>query len=723
MASLPSTHGMMRVAPLILILILLAPGLAGAQIPELEWERYFDSQRVPSEDWLTAAATDARGRIYVSGTTARPPFERSTLTASYDADGNLLWKSTFDAISDPSVLAILAGSYGDAYVALRSPVDDGHSELVIIKYHDSGNEEWVTSYPDLDLRSDHAVRLALAPDQTIIVAGTARDSSHVEFGFLFKLSAAGERLWLERLDAQFGGIVDLATRPGGGTFVAGWANSPNLGSRRSTVRRYDADGKQRWTATPVSGGVASHIQFASDGRLFAAGTHDGMFVVELDPETGTALRVSQHSDADVLVDFEVGPDGAAYLTGYDVTVSACKDECPNDFITVKLDLEGDAVWSNRYEGTFCCAVEHPTGLFLHEGFVYVTGFSNGVVLLKYDVDTGAEDWIDRMDDGGELHLLSASTGFVVARSADRPDRGRDFQVSHMSSSGDFTWATHLDGPRHSSEHASAFTVDEAGNSYISASEGMIVSFDRYGEVRWEISCSDVGISCNPVDLGIGPDRTLYVAAAADGEDNRGFLVLKYGTTGELLWRTGYDGAADGVDSPSGFVVDAEGGVIVYGDSERPNALPDVAVVRYQNDGSERWSATIAGWSGGFGRPLDVRFDEEGNVMVTGSGHAAKVEGQSGKLLWHEARETTSADAVQSSFIPSISTRDVVVPSTRDEMQDFVRVTIPTLVRYPEDGQVLRYSDTVTLTHLAHVTHAPDDASRATHNARRSSRGG
>lgn len=136
---------MMRPAPLILILILLSPGAAGAQIPELEWDRYFDSQRISSEDWLKAATTDARGRIYASGTIG-PRSDRGILTASYYADGNLLWKSTYDATSDPDVLAILAGSNGDAYVALRSPVDEYFSFMY--RYDCSTNSSstfWSTS--------------------------------------------------------------------------------------------------------------------------------------------------------------------------------------------------------------------------------------------------------------------------------------------------------------------------------------------------------------------------------------------------------------------------------------------------------------------------------------------------------------------------------------------------------------------------------------------------
>jgi hypothetical protein len=141
------------------------------------------------------------------------------------------------------------------------------------------------------------------------------------------------------------------------------------------------------------------------------------------------------------------------------------------------------------------------------------------------------------------------------------------------------WITKYNGVIDSYDFARAITVDDSGNVYTG---------------------------------GYGIGRT-------SGYD---FIVLKYGTNGIQQWEARYNGPANRDDILYAMTVDAAGNVYVTGLSMGGGGKGDIATVKYDRAGSQRWVARYDGPALDDDRPAALCLDGLGNVYVAGSTRGA-----------------------------------------------------------------------------------------------------
>ena len=471
-------------------ILLLAAGTAGGQDLRLEWERYYLSQLGPSNDVVEGSTSDSQGNVIVVGTTAIPPLDQGIRIAKYDGDGRLLWETTAGAWPTVETKAIAAGPDGATFVVVKTGSQASDGALVFMKYNAYGHAEWTQQYSDDDVWRDQKISLIARDDGSILAAGSARSSATMEYGFLLKMSSGGDHLWTIRHDFSYSRFEDTAVGADGAVYVAGWSKVRSAYPSAPFVHRYDPDGNVQWSAALRETGVARKLVLTDGGRLFAAGDDQGLFLTEVNPETGEGLRTVHRPDADVLADLEVASDGAAYLAGYDLVPSFCKDECPDDFVTVKFDSVGEWQWTSRYKGIECCS-ERPTELLVDDQSIYVAGVSNGTAVVSYEAATGSENWVIREKSTGMPSLFSSPSGLTLVQTVWRDGNGADFELFNYDIAGNEQWNVYYDGPRVSSDDARAFAVDAAGNSYVAGIGGfgstydcLTVSYDSEGKLRW-----------------------------------------------------------------------------------------------------------------------------------------------------------------------------------------------------------------------------------------------
>ncbi|HRE11636.1 MAG TPA: SBBP repeat-containing protein, partial [Ignavibacteria bacterium] len=158
----------------------------------------------------------------------------------------------------------------------------------------------------------------------------------------------------------------------------------------------------------------------------------------------------------------------------------------------------------------------------------------------------------------------------------------DYATIKFGEDGDFIWAVRYDGPGHNIDQATAITIDNAGNVYVTG---------------WSRSGSDYG-----------------------SED---YCTIKYNNNGQQLWVARYDGAVGSADCyyydyANAIVVDNAGNVYVTGESWGNDDLNgDYLTVKYNANGVLQWAKRYNGPSSKNDKALSIGLDANNNVYVTG----------------------------------------------------------------------------------------------------------
>jgi hypothetical protein len=291
-------------------------------------------------------------------------------------------------------------------------------------------------------------------------------------------------------------------------------------------------------------------------------------------------------DYGLAYDIEVDNQGYVYAAG-----KYGPDSSHKDFFTVKLDNEGNEVWFVTYNGP-ADGGDYALDLVVDsDGFVYVTGNSEGVgtdcdiCTIKYDPD-GNEEWVRRYDgpahydDQGRFITLTDAGDIVVAGAVTMSGTDWDFFVGKYNADGDELWTAVYDGPVGQEDYIfdHGLVTDEYGNVYVTgASDGRIA---EYG----------------------------------DGHD---YCTIKYDSDGGEEWVARYDGPLNCFDRPSGgIVLDTDRNVFVSGYSECGISDLKACTIKYDNDGNELWAVYYEG-PGSPDWPYDTAVDEYGDAYVTG----------------------------------------------------------------------------------------------------------
>lgn len=307
---------------------------------------------------VTALARDNAGNLYVGGgfegtanfgTGAGAPALFSAgaedgFVAKLSGDGSFIWARRFGATSADEVEDLALDPAGDAYAvgvfsgrADALPATGGEvlgngseTDGFVLSLDPSGAVRWAFGVGGTD--ADHADAVRVTSGSEVVVAGVFRGTADFAPGtatsglvsvgggdvFVAAYSTAGALLWARGIggpgaeDVSPGGLA--AEGSGGvaltGTFGgsvdfdpgAGLATRTSIGASDAYVVRLDGAGAYQ-SAFSVGGtgsARATHLTFASDGNVIAAGAFSG--TVDFDPGSGTrALTALGAGGSDVFV--------------------------------------------------------------------------------------------------------------------------------------------------------------------------------------------------------------------------------------------------------------------------------------------------------------------------------------------------------------------------------------------------------------------------------------
>ena len=145
--------------------------------------------------------------------------------------------------------------------------------------------------------------------------------------------------------------------------------------------------------------------------------------------------------------------------------------------------------------------------------------------------------------------------------------------------------------------ANDVTVDGSGNVYVTGRAGspsdiLTTKYAPEGTIIWQqfyngpASNADEGYF-----IKLDPSGNVIVAGdSCDAENVSDMIVLKYTSTGVLLWQVRYNGGGfgGGPDQTKGVGIGPYGNIFVNGTSKGSGTGSDILIIKYLQNGSSSW---------------------------------------------------------------------------------------------------------------------------------------
>jgi hypothetical protein len=342
----------------------------------------------------------------------------------------------------------------------------------------------------------------------------------------------------------------------------------------------------------------------------------------------------------------VDAPGNVYVTGS--SFSNLGGDTNEDYMTIKYGPAGALLCSLRYTGPANLGSDIPYAMVVKNGYIYVTGQSYGDGTTKTDYATvkyatnGGFVWAERYD-GGATNLnydaaraLAVDNGgnvYVTGFSRGPADGPYDYVTIKYDGSGTPLWTVRYNSPYNDRDEASAIALDPAGSCvYVtgySCTTGGGGNAD-YLTIKYNAATGDtVWTRRYSGPLANGSDQATAVATDASGNvyvtgySNGGssgydYATVKYDSAGVQQWAAVYNGPyGSGPDKAYAAAVDANGDILVTGESYGVTSQEDYATVKYDASGNQRWVARYDGPAHRRDRALALAIDNADHVYVTG----------------------------------------------------------------------------------------------------------
>ena len=344
----------------------------------------------------------------------------------------------------------------------------------------------------------------------------------------------------------------------------------------------------RCVATDANGNIIVTGRFYSSTIAFGTTTltnsgFDDMFIVKYDPSGNVLWAKNQDAGGTgggngLSVVADAG--GNVILTGYfyDSTITFGTTTLTNlgsaDIIVVKYDPNGNVLWAKQQDA----------GGNDEDVTNTITADADGNIIIT----------------GGFLSN-SITFGTTTLTNGDSISRTRDIFIVKYDPNGNVLWAKQQDAGGSNADNAWGVAADASGNLFVT------------------------GHFFSPT-MTFG---TTTLTNADSSNTNNDMFIVKYDSTGNVLWAKQQDAGGSNSEAGRSVSVDASGNLIVTGSFNSPTITfgattltnagsSDIFIVKYDSNGNVLWAKQQDGGGTGADAALSIAADANENVLVTGS---------------------------------------------------------------------------------------------------------
>ena len=544
------------------------------------WGAHYNDPTYNQYDQANAICVDIDGNVIVAGESDRDPssvINDDILVVKYTPTGTLLWTQRYNHTGNATDRAVAVACDGQNNVVVAGRANNGgDDDYAVLQYSPNGTLNWSQFFDNGDI--DRAADMGIDVNNNIYVTGRSNNGNDDDFRTL-KYNSSGIELFNVAFDFVEDDRADfMDVNPDGSFVITGRSDGSAAAITNYNYRtvKYTADGAQQWTATYEGTGtnddIVQDIDLTVAGEVLITGYSDANATALIQNNivsikynnagttlwtnvfNGTATR-SDESGA-CLIDSQ----GNARVAGHTENMQAHRDAILLTY-DVSGNTTGTAIWTGTGDNSDNVReIERDAN-----GNIYVAGYSVGkdtdrdMFLMKLNSagDTvwtrSASGTLFGSDEEANAVAVDNAGNVIVSGYTKNSGTGSDISILKYNGAGTLLWTAQYNATANESDRSYDITTDGSGNIYVTGKTDINASpvitndelftakYSSNGALLWSSVFNGGTGNQRGRFIRVGNSGNVYVCGQSNNGTDEDVLVVKYSTSGTVLWSYTYQG--------------------------------------------------------------------------------------------------------------------------------------------------------------------------------------